>query len=83
MPKKSRQQKIASQLRRLQEAQNPRSSSNQTVSIKINDFTPKPTVEVKREQTNYRYVFVDLSKTVVFVVAAIIFEVVLSFTLLR
>jgi hypothetical protein len=94
MPKKTRQEKILSQLRRLRE---------QTENTHLASLSPteqpvreKPSYEItslgkvknaasasKIEVEDYSYVYKDLRKTVVFVTLAVIFEVILSLTASR
>ena len=82
MPKKTRQQKIISQLRRLQDTQVQKPDQPSPV-VKLKDLATPQVAAIKKEPLSYRYVFTDLRKTVIFVAGAIIFEVVLSLTLFK
>ena len=86
MPKKTKQDKILAQLRRLQSNQSvvsePRSSSKTQVSLNLESIT-KESIDAGKAPTkissyDYSYVLLDLRKTLFFVVIAIIFEFLLS-----
>nr|QBM02164.1 hypothetical protein [uncultured archaeon] len=79
---------MAAQLRRLQSLQNqPKKqdspSSQEVVALpKVSlEFVPTST-RIQPQNFNYTYVFADLRKTLIFAVAAVIFEIVLSLTIL-
>ncbi len=92
MPKKTRQEKILAQLKRLQQQQNsianPIVESNSTNSRPgINITSNLKSLETKENSTfsptntkviDYTYAYKDLRKTLLFVSLAIIFEIILS-----
>lgn len=91
MPKKTRQEKIVAQLKRLQkqQASQPEKPVNEVtqsptisvVSPTLESLRPNLSVELspnKETLINYSYAVADLRKTLVFVVVAIIFEFILS-----
>lgn len=86
MPRKTRQEKILSQLRRLQREQTasqPKVEDSKPVVTTINlgslDLPKAAPSPIKSEPQNYSYVFSDLRKTLIFAAAAITFQVILSF----
>ena len=92
MPKKTRQEKILAQLKRLQQQQNI--VSNPTIETKPADAQPEfkiastlKSLETKEnsvsspintKELDYSYAYKDLRKTLLFVSLAIIFEIILS-----
>lgn len=89
MPKKTRQEKILAQLKRLQQLQSNQSVQNNkieketktTIKVDLNPVeTEKPIVSrnEKKVDFDYSYVTKDLRKSLIFAAAAIIFEIALS-----
>lgn len=86
MPKKTRQEKILVQLRRLQQQTNREQKVSldkvPSISSIIKPLQPEKITSIKTEIVDYSYVFSDLRKTLSFAFGAIIFELVLSLTAL-
>lgn len=92
MPKKTRQEKILAQLKRLQQIQNPTNGSsleslgntepkNTIASTELKSLETKNNVVSNQTSTktiDYTYAFSDLRKTLIFVSVAIIIEIILS-----
>lgn len=87
MPRKTRQEKILAQLRRLQKDQsqtNPDKKpepESSTVSLNLEPLTAPTISQPKPTQEDYGYVISDLKKTTFFAAAAITFQIALSFIL--
>ncbi len=91
MPKKTRQEKVVAQLKRLQQQQAVVSNSPEsnlaekqptlTISTDLKSLETKAPSEQITQKTvvaDYSYVYKDLRKTLIFVSVAIIFEIILS-----
>lgn len=90
MPKKTRQEKILAQLKRLQQRQTQPTQPDTTtqenpskieVSTGLKSLEPKNNVVSAGEtskELDYSYAYKDLRKTLFFVSIAIIFEIILS-----
>jgi hypothetical protein len=85
MPKKTRQEKIVAQLRRLQnlqeKAEEPQ-SLNKPQTVSLGSLEQTLTATTKTTEINYSHVLSDLKKTLLFAVAAIVCEIALSLTIL-
>lgn len=86
MPKKTRQEKILAKLKRLEKTSEPpieSHSSTPLISVSTNlkslettgIVSETPTVKVS---SDYSYVYKDLTKTIIFAVVAIVFQIILS-----
>lgn len=92
MPKKTRQEKILAQLKRLQQQQNsvanPTAEQNSnlvrpaiTITSNLKSFETKENSDfapINTKVMDYSYAYKDLRKTLIFVSLAIIFEIILS-----
>ncbi len=91
MPKKTRQEKILAQLKRLQQIQSSPTTKLESpvisdpikavVSTELKSLETKNNAVSEQNSTksiDYSYAFSDLRKTLVFAAVAIIFEIILS-----
>ncbi len=90
MPKKTRQEKVLAQLKRLQQQQNPSVTSSSatqpsveksTVSLNLKSLETSQNTQPSQQKSatyEYAYVYKDLKKTLIFAVLAVIFEFALS-----
>ena len=91
MPKKTRQEKLLAQLKRLQQQQqnpdavttstNSQSSNQPVISLNLKSLETSPNTQNLPQRSaiyDYAYVYTDLRKTLIFAVLAVIFEFALS-----
>jgi len=91
MPKRTRQEKMAAQLRRLQSLQQTQGAPSTTISLENitkdqsaeTQVLTQPRTPVRPDVMDYTYVFSDLRKTLIFATAAIIFELALSWAVIH